>query len=65
MSAYLEVFSLERLTAIRMSVPDPLSVQLRGYLVEAKIFDGETPQSFRVGLCNTLRLLGCSQQEVA
>ena len=39
--------------------------RLRGYLVEAKLFDGETPHSFRVGLSNTLRLLGCSQQDVA
>jgi len=39
--------------------------RLRGYLVEAKLFHGETPHSFRVGLSNTLRLLGCSQQEVA
>lgn len=42
-----------------------VSQVFRGYLVEAKLFDGDTPHSFRVGLSNTLRLLGCSQQEVA
>lgn len=30
----------------------------------SRLFDGETTHSFRVGLSNTLRLLGCSQQEV-
>ena len=30
-----------------------------------KLHDGETPHSFRVGLPTTLRLLGCSQQQVA
>ncbi|KAL9987103.1 hypothetical protein ACROYT_G001353 [Oculina patagonica] len=39
--------------------------RLRGYLVEAKLHDGETPHSFRVGLSNTLKLLGCSQEDVA
>ena len=49
----------------RPFVGSAVNNRLRGYLVEAKIFDGETPHSFRVGLSNTLRLLGCSQQEVA
>ena len=38
---------------------------LRGYLTEAKLHDGETPHSLQVGLSTTLRLLGCSQQQVA
>ena len=37
----------------------------RGYLVEPKPFEGEAPHSFGMGLSNTLRLLGCSQQYVA
>ena len=37
--------------------------RLHGYLVEAELFDGETPHSFRVGLSTTLRLLACSQQD--
>ena len=39
--------------------------RLCGYLIAAKLFDGETPHSFWVGLSNTLRLLGCSQQDIA
>jgi len=39
--------------------------RLRGYLLEAKLQGGENPHSFRVGLSNTLRLLGCSQEDVA
>jgi len=38
--------------------------QLLGHLVEAKLFVGETPRSLGVCLSNTLRLLGCSQQDV-
>ena len=38
--------------------------RLRGYLAEAKLHGGETPHGFRV-LSNTLRLLGCSQEDVA
>ena len=49
----------------RPFVGSAVNNRLRGYLVEAKLFDGETPHSFRVGLSNTLRLMGCSQQEVA
>ena len=39
--------------------------RLRKHLSEAKLYDGETPHSFRVGLSNTLRLLGCSLEDVA
>lgn len=39
--------------------------RLRGYLAEANLNNGETPHSFRVGLSNTLSLLGCSQEEIA
>ena len=39
--------------------------RLRKHLLESKLHAGETPHSFRVGLSNTLRLLGCSQEEVA
>lgn len=39
--------------------------RLRKYLLESKLHSGETPHSFRVGLSNTLRLLGCSQESVA
>ena len=46
----------------RPFVGSAVNNRLRGYLVEVKLFDGETPHSFRVGLSNTL---GCSQQEVA
>jgi hypothetical protein len=39
--------------------------RLHKHLLEAKLYDGETPHSFRVGLSNTLRLLNCTQEEVA
>ena len=39
--------------------------RLRVYLSKAKLDNGETPHSFRVGLSNTLSLLGCSQEEIA
>lgn len=39
--------------------------RLRKYLSEANLHAGETPHSFRVGLSTTLRLLGCSQEDVA
>ena len=39
--------------------------RLRKHLSEAKLYAGETPHSFRVGLSNTLRLLGCSSEDVA
>ena len=35
------------------------------YLSEAILNDGETLYSFRVGLSNTLSLLGCFQEEIA
>ena len=70
MSAYLEVFffrASDRNKDVdsRPFVGSAVNNRLRRYLVEAKIFDGETPHSFRVGLSNTLQLLGCSQQQVA
>ena len=39
--------------------------RLKRHLLEAKLYAGETPHSFRVGLSNTLRLLGCSSEDVA
>ena len=39
--------------------------RLRKHLSEAKLYAGETPHSFRVGLSTTLRLLGCSSEDVA
>ena len=39
--------------------------RLRKHLSEAKLYARETPHSFRVGLSNTLRLLGCSSEDVA
>ena len=39
--------------------------RLRKHLSEAKLYAEETPHSFRVGLSNTLRLLGCSLEDVA
>ena len=39
--------------------------RLRVYLSEAKLCNGETPHSFRVGLSNTLSVLGCSPEEIA
>ena len=39
--------------------------RLRVYLSEAKLFNGETPHSFRVGLSNTLSILDCSPEEIA
>ena len=39
--------------------------RLRKHLSEAKLYARETPHSFRVGLSNTLRLLGCSSEDFA
>ena len=39
--------------------------RLRKHVSEAKLYAGETPHSFSVGLSNTLRLLGCSSEDVA
>ena len=39
--------------------------RLRKYLLEAEIHGGETPHSFRVGLSNTLNMLGCSHEEIS
>ena len=39
--------------------------RLRKYLREAGLDEGETPHSFRRGLSNTLRLLGCSPEDIA
>ena len=39
--------------------------RFRKHLSETKPYAGETPHSFRVGLSNTLRLLGCSSEDVA
>lgn len=38
---------------------------MRVYLSDTHFCDGETPYSFRVGLSNTLSLLGCSPEEIA
>ena len=35
------------------------------YLSEAKLCNGEMPHSFRVGLSNTLSILGCYPEEIA
>ena len=42
-----------------------VSNRLRKHLLEFKLHAGETPRSFRMGLSNTLILLGCSQEDVA
>ena len=39
--------------------------RLRKHLLQSGLHAGETPHSFRVGLSNTLRLLGCSQEDMA
>ena len=39
--------------------------RLRKHLSEAKLYARETLHSFRVGLSNTLMLLGCSSEDVA
>ena len=39
--------------------------RLRKYLTEAKIDSGETPHSLRVGLSNTLYMMGCSRDEIS
>jgi len=38
---------------------------LHVHLSDAQLCDGETPHSFRVGLSNTLSLLGCSPEQIA
>lgn len=39
--------------------------RLRVHLSDAQFCDEETPHSFKVGLSNTLSLLGCSPEEIA
>jgi len=39
--------------------------RLRKHLTEAKIDCGETPHSFRLGLSNTLNMMGCSPDEIS
>lgn len=39
--------------------------RLRVHLSDTHFCAGETPYSFRVGLSNTLSLLGCSAEEIA
>lgn len=39
--------------------------RLGKYLTEAKMNCGETPHSFRLGLSNTLNMLGCSHDEIS
>ena len=51
--------------SLRPFVGSAVNNRLREYFTEAKLHDGETPHSFRVSLSTTLRLLGCSQQQVA
>ena len=41
-----------------------INIRLRKHLSESKLYAGETQHSFRVGLSNTLRLLGCSSEVV-
>ena len=38
---------------------------LRKHLTGAKIDCGETPHSFRLGLSNTLNMMGCSPDEIS
>jgi len=38
---------------------------LRKHLTETKIDCGETPHSFRLGLSNTLNMMGCSPDEIS
>lgn len=35
------------------------------YLVDANLHGGDTPHSLRVGLSNTLHMLGCSKSEIS
>lgn len=49
----------------RPLVGSAVNNRLRKYLTDASLLSGETPHSFRVGLSNTLRMLGCSQEEIA
>ena len=39
--------------------------RLRKHLTQAKIDCGETPHSFRLGLSNTLNMMGCSPDEIS
>jgi len=39
--------------------------RLRKHLTGAKLNGGETPHSFRLGLSNTLNMLGCSQEDIS
>ena len=39
--------------------------RLKKYLLDAGLYNNETPHSFRIGLSNSLKLLGCSQEDIA
>ena len=54
-----------RSTGSRPFTGSAVDNRLRKHLSEAKLYAGETPHSFRVDVSNTLRLLGCSSEDVA
>lgn len=49
----------------RPFVGSAVNNRLRKHLSDAKMLSGETPHSFRVGLSNTLNILGCPQEEIS
>ena len=49
----------------RLFLGSAINNRLRVYLSEAKLCAGETPHSLRVGLSDTLSILGCSPSEIA
>ncbi len=42
-----------------------VNYRLRKHLTQAKIDCGETPHSFKLGLSNTLNMMGCSPDEIS
>ena len=61
----LEFAQLLGSNIICLSVNNAVNNRLRKHLTGAKLDCGETPQSFRLGLSNTLNMLGCSQDDLS
>ena len=54
-----------KVVSSRPFIGSAVNNRLRKHLADAKIDSGETPHSFRLGLSNTLNMMGCSPDEIS
>ena len=54
-----------KVVSLRPFLGSAVNNRLRKQLTGAKIDCGETPHSFRLGLSNTLNMMGCSPDEIS